>query len=647
MAKGYMGKILWVDLSTGQCHDETIPDQVYEQYLSGSGLGAYILSRDIPDGADPLGPDNILGLVSGLLTGTGSLFTGRWMAVGKSPLTGGYGEANCGGNFSPAIKRSGYDGIFFKGISKKPVYLYIHKGKPELRPAKGIWGMDCIETEKKLIEMHRRKRKPRVACIGPAGEKVSFIAGISNDLGRMAARSGLGSVMGVKRLKAVVIDSGRPIKPCYPDRMRNHSRSCNTWVKFQPPFLNGSGLKNLGALMRLMPTQTLMDGILFKIMLRKWGTVSLNQFSIESGDAPIKNWKGCNKDFTAKLSNNINADRMIESEAFKYHCYSCPLGCGGICRGDFPGGETHKPEYESVLALSGLCLNDDMESVFQMNDLLNRAGMDTISAGTTVAFAIECFENKMLTEKDTQGLTLRWGDHRAIMALIRKMIAREGIGDILADGVKRASERIGKGSEAFAIHAGGQELPMHDSRLDPGFAVHYSVEPTPGRHTIGSQLYYEMFQLWKRLPELPKAKMIYFKRSKYKTGEDKSAQAAACSKFMNVLNGAGGCAFGAMIGIARFPIFEWLNAATGWNRSPREYMAVGERIQTLKQQFNITHGLDPKDSRVHDRALGSPAQTRGANKNRTVEVDTLMAGYWRQFHWDPKTGKPKAQGMEG
>lgn len=647
MAKGYMGNILWVDLSTGKCHEETIDDQVYERYLAGSGLGAYILSRDIPAGADPLGPDNILGLVSGLLTGTGSLFTGRWMAVGKSPLTGGYGEANCGGNFSPAIKRSGYDGIFFKGISDKPVYLYINKGKPQLLPADGIWGMDCIETEKKLIGIHQKKRKPRVVCIGPAGEKVSCIAGISNDLGRMAARSGLGAVMGVKKLKAVVLDGGRHIKPSFPQRMRNYSQSCTKWVKFQPPFLNGSGMKSLGALMRLMPTQTVMDGMLFKIMLRKWGTVSLNQFSIESGDAPIKNWKGSNKDFTPKQSNNLNADRMIESEVYKYHCYSCPLGCGGICRGDFPGGETHKPEYESVLALSGLCLNDDMESVFQLNDLLNRAGMDTISAGATVAFAIECFENRVLRKEDTDGLTLSWGDHRAIMALIRKMIAREGIGDILGDGVKKASERIGKGSEAYAIHAGGQELPMHDSRLDPGFAVHYSVEPTPGRHTIGSQLYYEMFQLWKRLPELPKARMIYFKGAKYKTDQDKTLQAAACSKFMNVLNGAGGCAFGAMIGVTRFPIFEWLNAATGWNQSPGDYMAVGERIQTLKQNFNIKHGLDPKSSRVHDRAIGKPPQKRGANKNRSVDVDRLMADYWRQFHWDPKTGKPSTQKMEG
>ena len=175
MNKGYMGKVLWVDLSSGKIEEETIPDSVYEKYLSGLGLGAYLLYSRIPADADPLGPENILGFLSGLLTGTGSLFTGRWMVVGKSPLTGGWGDANCGGNFSPSIKRCGYDGIFFKGISKKPVYLFVDKGKAEIKDASGFWGMDTVETEKALIKEADCK-KPRVACIGPAGEKLCLIS---------------------------------------------------------------------------------------------------------------------------------------------------------------------------------------------------------------------------------------------------------------------------------------------------------------------------------------------------------------------------------------------------------------------------------------------------------------------------------------
>ncbi len=640
MSTGYMGKILMVNLSDSTIEEQDIPDSVYEKFLSGAGLGGFILYNNIPAGADPLGPDNILGFVSGLLTGTGSLFTGRWMVVGKSPLTGGYGEANCGGNFSPAIKRCGYDGIFFKGISEKPVYLYISKGKAELRDAGHLWGKDAIETEEMLIADLTEKRKPKVACIGPAGEKMSRISGISNDLGRMAARSGLGAVMGSKKLKAVVLDSAKTIKTNNRNEIKDLSQKCNKWVQFQPWFLSGNGLRILAAILRFLPIQTAMDGMLWKFMLRKWGTIALNQYSSELGDAPIKNWAGSNLDFTKEKSNNINPDTMMKSEVSKYHCYSCPLGCGGICKGDFPNGETHKPEYESVLALSGLCLNDNMDSVFQMNDRLNRAGMDTISAGGTIAFAIECYENGILTKKDTDGLELTWGNTEAMIALMEKMIVRDGIGDILADGVKIAAEKIGKGSDKYAMHAGGQELPMHDSRFDPGFAVHYAVEANPGRHTIGSQMYYEMYRLWKKDKSLPGIWLMYRKKSKYKVTKKKAIHAAACSKFVNVLNGAGGCVFGAQIGVDRVPFFEWLNAATGWNKTPADYLEIGKRLQTMKQAFNIKHGIDPKSTKPNVRALGQPAMTQGANKNRTVDLDKMISDYWGQFGWNTNTGKP-------
>lgn len=646
MAYGYMGNILMVNLSDGTMEEQSIPDAVYENFLAGAGLGGFVLYNRIPAGADPLGPDNILGFVSGLLTGTGSLFTGRWMAVGKSPLTGGYGEANCGGTFSPAIKRCGYDGIFFTGASEKPVYLYIKNGRPELRDASRLWGMDAIATEETLIAELSRPRKPKVACIGPAGEKLSCISGISNDLGRMAARSGLGAVMGSKRLKAVVLDSVGKIEAHDREKIRELSKKCNKWVQFQPWFLSGKGLRILGAFLRVLPVQTAMDGMLWKFMLRKWGTIALNQYSVEMGDAPIKNWGGSNLDFTKEKSDALNPDAILESEISKYHCYSCPLGCGGLCKGKFASGETHKPEYESILALSGLCLNSDMTSVFEMNDRLNRAGMDTISAGGVLAFAIECYEQGILTSEDTGGLELTWGNTAAMKALLEKIIDREGIGDVLADGVKKAAERIGKGAAQYAVHAGGQELPMHDSRFDPGFAVHYAVEPTPGRHTIGSQMYYEMFRLWKRIPSLPRPRLMYFKASKYAVTKNKAVEAAACSKFMNVLNGAGGCAFGAQIGVDRVPVFEWINAAAGWNKTPEEYLAIGKRLQTLKQAFNVKHGIDPTSAKPNPRALGVPAMTQGANKHRTVNIDPMMADYWRQFNWSADTGRPAEDAMD-
>ncbi len=639
MNKGYMGKVLHVDLSKKTITEEIIDHKVYQNHLSGLGLGAYILYNQIPEGADPLGPDNMIGFLSGLLTGTGSLFTGRWMVVGKSPATGGWGDANCGGTFSPAIKRCGYDGIFFKGISEKPVYLYIDDKVKELRDASEIWGQDAIETEK-ILKDKASGKKPKVACIGLAGEKLSLISGISTDYGRMAARSGLGAVMGSKKLKAVVLAGTKRIVPFNRNEIKRLSKICVKWVNFQPPFIPAFLTAPLGALMRFLPFTLTQNGMLYKIMLKKWGTVSMNQMSPEMGDSPIKNWKGSNKDWGIFKSFSSSPSVFKKREKTKFHCFSCPLGCGGICKGSGKFKETHKPEYETVLSLGGLCLNKDVDSIFYLNELLNRAGMDTISAGSTVAFAIECYEKNILTKEDTDGIELSWGNSKAITALVEKMIKREGIGDILADGVKPAAAKIKKGSEKLCFHAGGQELPMHDSRNDAGYAIHYCVEPSPGKHTAGSRLYYEMYQLWKVVSNIPKIPVITLKKNKFLADDLQAEIAAANSKFTNVINGAGVCMFGAFLGAKRIRIFDWLNAATGWNYTPDEYMNKGKRIQTLKQAFNIKHGIEPRDFKIGNRVLGNPAQIKGANKNITIDIKKMMSDYWEKFGWDPLTGKP-------
>ena len=643
MAQGLMGRILLVDLGSGVIEERIVPATVYEQYLSGIGLAVKVLSDLIPENANPLGPDNALGFVSGLLTGTGSLFTGRWMVAGKSPLTGTWGDANCGGYFSPAIKRCGYDGIFFTGISETPVYLYADGTVAELRDAGRFWGKDAVESEEMLVQ--ETSPTARVALIGPAGEKLSLISGICTDKGRIAARSGLGAVMGSKRLKAVVLDGKKRI-PVH-DRASMHQMSKAVSKKL-PPAIPVSGRMNAftGTLLRVLPTAMAMDGRLVLSMYRKWGTVALNQMSIEWGDSPIRNWKGSNEDFGSSKSEPINPDRILEMQKARYHCYSCPLGCGGICSMEGKYSETHKPEYESVLALGGLCMNEDAQSVFELNELLNRAGMDTISAGATVAWAIECYEQGILTKRDTDGLELTWGNTRAIASLIEKMVAREGIGDVLADGSKAAAHKIGRGSEELTVHAGGQEPAMHDGRNDPGYALHYSVEATPGRHTLGSWVYYEMWQLWKAVGGLPRARLFYHKNAKYRTDDEKILMAAANSSFMNVINACGMCMFGSFLGIRRIPVFDWINAATGWESTPERYLEIGRRIQTLKQAFNVRQGIEPASIRLSDRALGVPALKAGANKNRSVDIETLMQKYWEAFGWDPKTGKPLEKTLE-
>ena len=365
----------------------------------------------------------------------------------------------------------------------------------------------------------------------------------------------------------------------------------------------------------------------------------MNRISIEMGDSPIKNWKGSYVDLGPRGLKSVDPDLFQKAVRVKYHCYSCPLGCGGIC--DTNGKDSlHKPEYETVLALGGLLMNENIESIFSINDLLNRAGMDTISAGGTAAFAIESFEKGVLTREDTDGLELRWGNTEALTQLFEKMVARQGIGDLLADGSKIAAKKLGKNSFQYAIQAGGQEPAMHDGRWDPGFALHSSVEPAPGRHTLGSQLHYEMFELWKKVQGLPKAKMFYRKDTKYVANKAKAIQAVACSCYTQLFNAAGLCMFGAFLGASRLNFFEWLNAATGWEKTPEKYTEIGKRIQTLKQAFNILHGVDPRTLKVSERSTGNPPLEEGPNKGRKVPLDQMMKDYWEEMGWNPETGKP-------
>jgi len=641
--KGYTGKILLVDLSSHTWEEQAIPDSVYEQYLSGVGLAAYVTYHHMPPGADPLGPDNLLGFVSGILTGTGALFGGRWMVTGKSPLTGGWGDASCGGNFGPAIKQCGYDGIFFKGISDEPVYLYADGDRVEIRSAAHLWGVDASESEERLKAEAGGKRQPRVASIGMAGEKLSLISGICNDQGRLAGRSGLGAVMGSKRLKALVLAGSKPIRTADGAELKRLSKAANAYIPKGEFRFPAWVFPILYRLLTARKTAMRMDGMLGIAAFRKWGTTSLNQIGLVTGDTPVKNWGGSRGDYPLKP---VNPDTLLTRVSKQYHCITCPLGCGAVASGTDSSTETHRPEYETSSALGSLLLNKDLDSIFTLNDLLNRAGMDTISAGATVAFAIECFENGLISEKDTGGLRLSWGNTPAIIALIKQMIAREGLGDLLADGVRVAAAKIGGGAESYAMHAGGQELPMHDPKQDPGYGVHYVVEPTPGRHTVGSWGTYETLRLWTKVSWAPETPRSYPVSERYDVDETKGMYAAACSMAKMVIDGAGVCTFGLLMGVDRFPIFEYLNAAAGWQKTPDEFMEIGRRIQTLRQCFNIREGLLPEDVRLPARSIGEPPVHSGPNKGRQVALDELRQIYWQFIGWDKETGFPLPETLQ-
>jgi aldehyde:ferredoxin oxidoreductase len=646
--KGYTGKILVVDLSTGKIEGENIPDSVYENLLSGVGLGAYILYNRVPAGADPLGPDNILGFVSGLLTGTPSLITGRWMVVCKSPITGGWGDSNCGGTFSPAIKQCGYDGIFFTGIAKEPVYLYVDNKGAELRSALHVWGLDAVVAEEKLIQENKKKKRPAVAVIGTAGEKLSFISGICNDGGRIAARSGVGAVMGSKKLKAVVLAGSKPIQCENPQLMKELSKDLSGKIRKQkiPKIFKGSFIPLLGKLMSGAKKGAPMDGISSVMMFKHWGTSINTTMGIPSGDSPIKNWGGSVEDF--KGFKALNPDKIISHEKMKYHCYSCAIGCGGIIdindisQKDFP--QTHKPEYETLAAFGGLVLNKDLNAILYINELLNRAGIDTISAGSTVAFAMECYEHGIITKEMTDGLELKWGDSACIIQLLRKMILREGIGDLLADGSKIAALKLQKEALSYSITAGGQEPGLHDSRIDPMLGIHFSVDPTPGRHTIGSSQYYDGLHLWEKVSWAPNPGS-YLKAEEYIPSDKIALKTVAISSYKELTDGGGGCLFAMMLGVNHWKLFEWLNAATGWKKSPDEYMEIGRRIQTLRQLFNVKQGIDPISFKMNPRMAGDPPLQVGPNKGKTVPIEEMMHCHWKAYGWDEKTGIPTHQNV--
>ena len=488
-----------------------------------------------------------------------------------------------------------------------------------------------------------KSRNPLSLVIGTSGEKLSLISGIVNDGGRIAARSGGGAVMGSKHLKAVVLAGTKTIGCVDPKSMKVISKELSTKIHKANMPVRGGIFSLMGVVMGGMKRALPMDGMLVSMLMKRWGTISNNTLGVTSGDSPIKNWAGSVVDYNWSYFRNLNPEKIMKLESRKYHCYACAIGCGGIVEiAKATNGEfihTHKPEYETMMAFGGLVMNKDLNAILYINELLNRAGMDCISAGGTVAFAIECYENGILTKEMTDGLELSWGKSDSIVALVKKMIAREGIGDLLADGVKAASQKLGVADKPYAVTAGGQEPGMHDSRMDPLIGVHYSADPTPGRHTIGSGQYYDMLHLWEKVSWAPNPGM-YLKADEYTPNEKTALKTVAMSCYKELTDGAGGCLFAMVLGVNHWRLFDWLNAATGWQKSPDEFMIIGKRIQTLRQQFGIKHGVDPMSFKMNSRMAGDPPLKVGPNKGKTVPIKEMMQLHWKSYGWDEQTGIP-------
>jgi aldehyde:ferredoxin oxidoreductase len=596
MARGFMGKMLWVDLSRNELKDEALDEELGRQFIGGYGLGARILFSRQKAGVDPLGPDNILGFTTGVLTGTAALGGSRYAVVAKSPLTGTWGDANSGGDFGPYLKFAGYDAVFFTGIAEKPVYLYIDNGKAEIRDAAHLWGKDSYETEDMLREEHGKDVE--VACIGPSGEAVSLIAGVVTDKGRLAGRSGLGAVMGSKKLKAVAVKGSMKV-PVADEKKASEMRKKH--------------LATMGPRAAFM---------------RQFGTPGLFNMSIESDDTPAKNWAGTGViDFPEYK--DIGGDAVIAQQERRYGCWRCPIGCGGHMKAStgeyqYEAG-IHKPEYETLAMFGSNCLNSNLESIVKINDICNRYGLDTISAGACISFTIECYEKGLIAKEDTDGLEMTWGNHRSIVAMTEKIAKREGFGAILANGLKIASEKIGKGSEKYAIHVEGQELPAHDSRGGHGFAIGYIAEPTPGRHTQSA----EGPQPDDALPE--------FDRQTFK-GRGEPHKIA--SNIYQTMNASGCCMIVYGDGLGQFDHFaESLKVITGWDITREEVLKTGERIDNMRQAFNVREGVK-LPFELPDRMMGIPPKEVGPRAGITLNRDEIFSEYLTAMDWDLNSGKP-------
>ncbi len=594
MANGYMGKILFVDLAKKSCHEETLSEAMCWDFMGGYGIAVRILYERMKPNVDPLGPDNILGFMTGPLTGTPTMCSGRFVVVAKSPLTGTWGDSNCGGDFGPFLKFSGFDGVFFTGNSAGPVYLFIDNGKPELKDAADLWGKDCLETEDILKNTHGKDTS--VACIGPSGEKLSLIAAIMNEKGRAAGRSGLGAVMGAKKLKAVAVRGTQKVPMADEAKAKELRRK---WIK---------QLKGMGE------------------TFSKYGTAGIAEASAMSGDSPVKNWAGSGPDDFPNAA-RISDDAVIAEQEKKYGCWQCPIRCGGHMKArEGRASVCHKPEYETLCMAGTLCLNDDLESIIHFNDICNAYGIDTISAGSTIGFAIECYQEGILTKEDT-GMELRWGDGDMVVALANKIVRREGIGDLLADGVRVAAEKLGKGADRFAVHAQGQELPAHDPRFIPGLGVTYRFDGTPGRHTQGGRGWIMGIDF-----------MSDNRKDKYDYTNTGELQKKAMN-MMHVVNAAGICFFAYVSYPAQF-IPDFLTAVTGREYDFDSCLKIGERVGTLRHLFNLREGLNPKQYSFNQRALGKPPLTVGPVADITLDDDNMIKEYLAAMDWDQTTTRP-------
>ncbi len=605
---GCHGKILRVNLNSGTVKKEEVPAGEYKKYLGGAGLATRYLWDEVPAKADPLGEENRLIFMTGSLTGVVAPSTGRFSVVGKSPLTGIWGQANSGGRWGVDFKKSGHDGIIFEGISPRPVYLAVDDSRVEIRDASHLWGLNVPETTATI--KNEMGNKFNIACIGPGGENLVNYAAIMNDLGRAAGRCGLGAVMGSKRLKAIAVRGSNPVAIFEPDKFKVHSRK----------------------------QYDLMDDSMFKMSLQAFGTnVVLDLVNIRGG-FPTRNWQSGIFESTESINGPAISDKILTKNVT---CFACPIECGRgteIREGKYAGHKGEGPEYETVGTFGGMCAVSDLEAITMAGYLCNDYGLDTISAGSSIAFAMECFEKGILTSADTGGLELNFGDPDVIVDLIHLIVRREGIGDLLAEGTKRMSEKLGRGSETFAMHVKGLELPAYDSRAVQLTGLTYATANRGGDHITA----------YVQGPTFIDAPLLIVEESEIKDpfsanpGEVKIA--VDLENMLTSFDCIGACKFMGLC-ISAGDWVELVNLVTGWDLSLEDYKKAGERVYNLARAFSNREGLTSKSDTLPGRLLEEPLP-EGPAEGQVNELPVLLEQYYKLRGWDPQTGKPAAKKLK-
>jgi aldehyde:ferredoxin oxidoreductase len=638
--QGYTGKILHVDLTSGALEVEEPPEELYRTYMGGSALGLYYLLRNTPAGADPYGPENTLAFMLAGITGAPIAGQSRATVVAKSPLTGGVGDSQAGGFWPAELKFAGFDGIVVRGISSKPVYLWINQGEVELRDASHLWGKTTDVVDEMLAEELGDKRI-QVTQIGPAGEKLVRFAAIMNMATRAHGRTGMGAVMGSKKLKAIVVRGGKKKLPMAdPERVREIMRPSIAEIR----------------------TDEDMAG------LAKYGTLGILESQNAVGGLPTRNyqsgWMGYDRAAAIggeRLFDDLlrGADEGNQMKLGRETCYSCAVRCKRVVESEWEGRAIDPklggPEYETSSVFGSYCDVDDIGATAYASQLCNQYGVDTIAAGATMAFAIDCFERGLISLDDTEGIELAWGNADAMIAMLEKTLNREGFGDILAEGSSRAGATIGKGAEDLVVAVKGVELPAHMPQVKPSLAVIYAVNPFGADHQSSEHDPGYTPEIAAASPEKYGKRMadigLTDQQPEAVLNEAKIEFALKTQYAYSALDTADACQFvfgpsWQLLGMEE--LAGVISGVQGEEMTVGDLMTLGARRLNMLRAFNAREGItreqDTLPKRLFEPLEGGPSDGKCIDRD---QFEAALATYYEMAGWDPVTGNPTAETLDG